>query len=359
MEDHVLVLASSKDGNIYVVDPMCGAQLFIFKGSSCSRHGLVAIPRTHHLIALQPGKLAMHMHMWGKDVPHFKCHVTEHMGPMVTTSEGNYCIAGGASGKMYLWCVASGALLHVWDAHYKAVSALRLTSDDAFVVSGGEDAVVHVWRLLDLLDASSTDSALQSSAAPVYTWTDHVLPITSIHCGLGGVNGRVFTSSLDRTTKVYDIPSGSCLVSITCPSFINVCVADAMENRLFLGAGDGRIYVVDLHAAATAATAAAARVVVAHGGTPFAKDALSMDGFVGHETPVTALLVSVCGQYVISGDDEGTVRVWDSVSRQSLRAVSFLKGGVSSMLLLPRPAGLFHPVKEASNLGIAPFKKYM
>ncbi|RHZ20986.1 hypothetical protein DYB37_001441 [Aphanomyces astaci] len=366
MEDHVLVLGSSKDGNIYVVDPTCGAQLFIFKGSSCSRHGLVAVPRTHHLIALQPGKLAMHMHMWGKDVPHFKCHVTEHMGPMVTTSDGNYCIAGGASGKMYIWDVATGALLHVWDAHYKAVcivialvSALRLTSDDAFVVSGGEDAVVHVWRLLDLLDASSTDSALQSGAAPVHTWTDHVLPITSIHCGLGGVNGRVFTSSLDRTTKVYDIPSGTCLVSITCPSFVNVCAADAMEHRLFLGAGDGRIYVVDLHAAATAATAAAARVVVTHNGTPFAKDALSVDGFIGHESPVTALLVTECGQYVISGDDEGTVRMWDSVSRQSLRAVSLLKGGVSTMLLLPRPAGLFHPVKDAAELSIAPFKKYL
>ncbi|KAF0694745.1 Aste57867_14421 [Aphanomyces stellatus] len=359
MDDHVLVLGSSKDGNIYVVDPNSGAQLFIFKGSACTRHGLVAVPRTHHLIALQPGKLAMHMHSWGKDVPHFKCHVTEPMGPMVTTADGNFCIAGGSSGKMYIWCVATGALLHVWDAHYKAVSALRLTSDDAFIVSGGDDAVVHVWRLLDLLDASSSDSALQSGAVPLHTWTDHVLPITSIHCGLGGLNGRVFTSSLDRTVKVYDLATGANVVSITCPSFVNVCAADSMENRLFLGAGDGQIYTVDLHAAAAAATAAAARIVMTHNGTPFAKEALSSDGFVGHEAPVTSLVVSVCGQYVLSGDDDGAVRVWDSVSRQALRTISLLKGGVSSMLLLPRPAGLFHPVKEPAPLGIAPFKKYL
>ncbi|CAK5014768.1 unnamed protein product [Aphanomyces euteiches] len=360
MEDLVVTLGSTKDGNIYVVDPSCGAQLFVFKGSSCSRHGLVAVPRTHQLIVIQPGKLVMHMHTWGKDVPLFKCHVTEPLGPITTTSDGNFCLAGGASGKMYLWCVATGALLHVWDAHYKAVSALSMTTDDAFVISGGDDAVVHVWRLLDLLDASSPDSVLRTGAVPVHTWTDHVLPITSIHCGHGGYLGRVFTSSLDRTTKFYDIPTGACLASITCPSFVNVVVADAMEHRLFLGAGDGRIYVVDLHAAATAATAAAARIVMAQqDAAPFAQEPLSTEGFIGHEAPVTALVASTCGQYLISGDDGGAVRVWDTVSRQALRTITLVKGGVSSMQLHPRPSGVFHPDKTPAPLGVAPFKKYM
>jgi pre-rRNA-processing protein IPI3 len=131
MENHVLVLGSNKDGNLYVVDPTCGSQLFMFKGSSCARHGLAVVPQTGHLLALQSGKLALHMHMWGKDTPAFKCHVTEHMGPIVTTSNGNYCLAGGSSGKMYIWCVATGALMHVWDAHYKSVWLALYTHDIA------------------------------------------------------------------------------------------------------------------------------------------------------------------------------------------------------------------------------------
>ncbi|EQC26847.1 hypothetical protein SDRG_15357 [Saprolegnia diclina VS20] len=357
MEDQVLVLGSSKDGNVYVVDPSCSSQLFLFKGSSCARHGLAVVPRTGHLITIQPGKLALHMHMWGKDVPTLKCHVTEPMGPLIATRDGNFCIAGGASGKIYVWCVATGALLHVWDGHYKAVSALALTPDDAFLVSGGEDAVVHVWRLLDILDASHEGSTLNQGLSPLHTWTDHVLPITHVHCGFGG---RIFTASLDRTAKVWDIVHGRALVSVTCPSYVNVVVPDAMEHRLFLGAGDGRIYVVDLHAAATAATAAHARVVLAADGAPFSQETLSADGFVGHEHPVTTLVVSLCGRFVISGDDDGVVRVWDSVSRQALRTMNFVKGSIADMALLPRPAGLFHPVAKTSHeLPIAPFKKYI
>ncbi|OQS02021.1 WD domain-containing protein [Thraustotheca clavata] len=357
MEDQVLVLGSSKDGNVYVVDPSCSSQLFVFKGSSVTRHGLCVVPRTGHLIGAQPGKLALHMHLWGKDVPTYKCHVTEPMGPLIATRDGNFCLAGGASGKIYVWCVATGALLHVWDAHYKAVSALSLTPDNAFLVSGGEDAVVHVWRLLDILDASNQSSALNQGLSPLHTWTDHVLPITHIHCGFGG---RVFTSSLDRTTKIWDLFTGHSMVSITCPSYVNVCVPDAMEHRLFLGAGDGRIYVVDLHAAATAATAAQAQIVSAQEGTPFSQESLSTEGFVGHEHPITNLVVSLCGRFVISGDDDGAVRVWDSVSRQALRTMNFVKGSISAMVLLPRPAGLFHPVpKNNYELPIAPFKKYI
>ncbi len=245
-----------------------------------------------------------------------------------------------------------------------------MTQDDSFILSGGEDAVVHVWSLLDLLDTSTANdasSSLQRGCVPLFTWTDHVLPITSIHCGLGGYLGRVYTSSLDRTVKVFDLPTGKSLLSITAPSYINVCIADPLEHRLFLGAGNGHIYVVDLHAAATAATAANARVLHTHNDYTksssagfAAADALSTDGFVGHEFPVTSLVVSECGQYLISGDDDGQIRVWDTLSRQALRTVSLVKGTVTSMTLLQsRPEGLFHPAKTTSRITVAPLKKYL
>ena len=37
-----------------------------------------------------------------------------------------------------------------------------------------------------------------------YTWSDHALPVTDIHCGCGGMRGHVITSSLDQTCKVND-----------------------------------------------------------------------------------------------------------------------------------------------------------
>ena len=104
-------------------------------------------------------------------------------------------------------------------AHYKAVSALSFTSDGSFFVSGAEDTVVKAWNFGDILALSAaarahsaqsnTLSGGQTHGEPQAwcEWADHALPITHIFCGAGGLNGRVLTSSLDRTCKLFDIPS--------------------------------------------------------------------------------------------------------------------------------------------------------
>lgn len=42
----------------------------------------------------------------------------------------------------------------------------------------------------------------ESSPSPRYTWSEHALPVTDIHCGHGGMRGHVITASLDQTCKV-------------------------------------------------------------------------------------------------------------------------------------------------------------
>ena len=56
------------------------------------------------------------------------------------------------------------------------------------------------FRILSL--ASSATGAFESALSPYYTWSDHALPVTDIHCGCGGMRGHVITSSLDQTCKV-------------------------------------------------------------------------------------------------------------------------------------------------------------
>lgn len=369
LADQVLLLGSSQENELFVADASTGGQLYCFKNCRAARSGVRVLPRTDHLLAVQHDKLALHLWAWGKDMPVWKCHVAEKMGSTITTKCGNFLLAGAQSGKVYVWDVKTGELCMVWDAHYKSVSAIALTSDDSHVITAGEDAVVHVWRLMDILDEPDVTASYQQGLTPVVSWTDHVLPVTSIHVGLGGVNARVYTSSLDRTCKIWSLQSTQCLYSVTCPSFLNVCAADAMEHRLFMGAGNGKIYALDLNAAASAVTASTARILSANAGdaTVWGQQALLPEAFEGHEVSMTALQVSDCGAFVISGDSDGVVRVWDALSRQSLRTIKLFKGQVSSLLLLPRPANLFHKIKTSKHeamtqdapLPIAPLKKYM
>ena len=50
--------------------------------------------------------------------------------------------------------------------------------------------------------SSSSLGTFESSPSPRYTWSDHALPVTDIHCGHGGMRAHVITSSLDQTCKV-------------------------------------------------------------------------------------------------------------------------------------------------------------
>lgn len=95
---------------------------------------------------------------------HFRCPVAERIGPVTTTVDDAFLVAGGRSGKLYVWEVSrlgaspaarphlraqlsSGELLNVLDAHYKAITCLQFSSDGALLYSGGDDAVLHAWPL--------------------------------------------------------------------------------------------------------------------------------------------------------------------------------------------------------------------
>lgn len=66
--------------------------------------------------------------------------------------------------------------------------------------NNGKGFGICFFRILSL--ASSATGAFESALSPYYTWSDHALPVTDIHCGCGGMRGHVITSSLDQTCKV-------------------------------------------------------------------------------------------------------------------------------------------------------------
>ena len=95
----------------------------------------------------------MHVWSWGKEQPQYRCQAAERLTCVACTSDGAHCFAGAASGKLYLWQVASGRLLLAWDAHFKAATALSLCSDN-FLISAGEDAQILAWNVAQLLQAA-------------------------------------------------------------------------------------------------------------------------------------------------------------------------------------------------------------
>lgn len=95
--------------------------------------------------------------------------------------------------------IASGNLLFAREAHYQPLTHLSFTSDEAFLFSGGDDAVIHTWRVLDLVDFNLRSEEI----VPIQSWNEHTLAVTGIVCGSGtAMSARVYTSSMDKTVKV-------------------------------------------------------------------------------------------------------------------------------------------------------------
>jgi hypothetical protein len=86
---------------------------------------------------------------------------------------------------------------------------------------------------------------------PLQSFTDHTLPITSLHIGIGTLtSSRIFSSSLDSTVKIWCIdahtqsespdPTFTLLVTWSLPHPIGELVVDPLERFLFAAsAGEG------------------------------------------------------------------------------------------------------------------------
>ena len=95
--------------------------------------------------------------------------------------------------------MASGNLLFAREAHYQRLTQIAFSADEALLFTGGDDAVVHTWRVMDLVDFDMQSEEIM----PLQSWTDHTLAITGVICGNGtSMTARVYTSSLDQTAKV-------------------------------------------------------------------------------------------------------------------------------------------------------------
>jgi len=231
---------------------------------------------------------------------------------------------------MYLWETSSGLLLRVWEGHYKKVNSIAFTDDDSLMISGGEDGIINAWNMAHVLDeaASSENSQSSSIIKPLFTWSQHSLPVTHVYCGVGGVCARVVSTSLDRTCKLWDLSTGSLVCSVVFPTSLTCAILDPSEHAVYVGGLDGIVYVVHLFNLAS---------ISDH--TVNAREN-SQQVFKAHTKSVSCLSMSFDGSVLVSGSIDGTCIVWDVVSRQPLRTFAQHKGPVTGLFIIPRPADI-------------------
>jgi hypothetical protein len=139
------------------------------------------------------------------------------------------------------------------------------------------------------------------------------------------------TCSLDRTVVLFDVhacpPSGKQVVRMSLGGPLESVACRPAGDLAFAGSSGGTIYVVDLSAAAAGISAAASADANAGGAARVLE---------GHTRAVTALACSLDNVTLVSASEDGSLRVWDMVTRQCLREVQPLnKTALTNCIVRP------------------------
>ena len=307
---------------VTVWDASSGTSLFSHKNNQSPLGGLVV--GGEHVFAAQADKASVHTWMLGKEPIASRSFVMERLSALALSPDGHFLVGGAAagSGRLHVWHVSTGALLRTWDGHYKPVTSIRFTPDGRHVVTGGEDALVHVWSLVDLTRIET----LADRVDAVRTFREHTLAVT----GLAVARDLIISVSTDRTCKVWAV-DGGLVASVLLPSAPTAVTVDECARAVFVGAMDGRIFGIDLVAFNVAAALGDAESMSERWAT-----------FIGHDDRVLSMATAAGGALLVTGCAAGEIKVWDTRSRQHVRSLgSKQPGPVTSLVVATRPSGLF------------------
>ncbi|KAL8513870.1 hypothetical protein ACS0TY_013112 [Phlomoides rotata] len=336
MEPEVVIASSPTDAGISCWDLRTGAEHLRYKSCASTPHGLSSIDgrflaSSQVRDAKSSASGSILYWSWNKPQVEVRSFPAEPIKPLACNSQGTYIAGGGVSGDIYFWEVATGKLLKKWHAHYRAVSCLTFNDDQSLLISGADDGCVRVWSLFLIFDDARREDAKHLFE---YSFNDHSLRVTDVKTGYGGCNAIIVSASEDRTCKVWSLSKGKLLRNIVFPSVIDAISLDPGEHVFYAGGRDGKIYIAGLSAPVTTSSNYGLHII----------GALSE-----HSKAVTCLASSADGYLLVSGSEDGMVRVWDTRTRNITRVFRHTKGPVNNVIVIRRPQSMNPQTSEQAS----------
>eukprot|EP00736_Rhodelphis_marinus_P001220 Rmarinus@m.20744 len=321
----VVLSCGGENSTVRLWDPSSGTTYAQYKGNVSGPHSIACVGDDFFAIA-QAGKPMINLWTWTKDTCQLRCPVPEKVSALTSNRDGSILCGGGVNGLVMIWQPITGSLLRQWKGHYKEVTCATITDDNAWLITGGEDGLVHVWSLVQLLDGCLRDDdapRAPAKGAASFSFSSHSLPISAIATReLSPGEHEVVTCSLDCTLRLWHVPSGTPRGTVSLPVSPLAVISDPVRGRVFVGCSDGtvRSVKIDLSAAqisTAAVSTAGVRVPLGRG-----EGCLSLENvrMVGHSKAVTCVLLALDSAQLITASADGTLRVWDPVTGQTVRA---------------------------------------
>ncbi|XP_069686456.1 WD repeat-containing protein 18-like isoform X1 [Periplaneta americana] len=327
-----VVITSENSGQLWnacVWDPRVGTSLMTYKGGGvASPHSLCLLGKDY-LVMGDNSKPLLHAWQLNSQQPvlakGIRLVCPGRVTSLAVSPDGCYCVTGIAE-NLHVWQAASGCHLTVAVRHFQHVNCIRFTDDGSHFVSGGEDALVLVWSLAYLLSNNGGD-VIGGQTEPRHVFSDHSLPVKDLYLGPGGIRARLISVSVDKTCKVYDMTSGTVLLTVVFDLILTAVTMSAAELEVFVGGVNGNIYQIGIHSPPRMRD---------HHLTKEQKEKV----FSGHEKAITCLSASVDGLTLLSGSVDTRVMIWNIPSRMCIRVIHH-KGQITNAFFTIAPKSIF------------------
>lgn len=326
-------------------------QYLQYRQCYCDRNGavLTGVGQETKLITACYKKALIQVYLYGKEAPEQRIPIPEPLTciqiidhPTIASSSRNssenWLLVGGSStGRLYVWELSSGLLLAVKECHYQSMTVIKQCNN--YIVTGGADSRVTVWKITDLI----SDYIVRSQ--PYAVFSNHTLPVTDIVVSAGlDDDAIIYSSSEDSTIRCYGLVSKQLLTTFVLPQKVTSLASDPSFRALYAGLQNGTIRVINLYKADPSS-----HVLEAVGGLGKVitlKPDLNNDESIAciqgesadknkskEENAITKTIVNIDGTTIICGDMSGYVFIVDIRTKQIQRKLKTLSGPVSQILL--------------------------